>query len=89
LVDGKQPASRHLEVKGRVAGASTITVTRNEILYALNQADRFWLVMVFVQDDDTMDGPYYVKNPFEAEPGWGVASINYEVSALLARASRA
>jgi hypothetical protein len=28
---------RFLEVKGRVSGAETITVTRNEILYSLNK----------------------------------------------------
>ncbi|EQD72311.1 helicase domain-containing protein, partial [mine drainage metagenome] len=35
-VDGKLPASRHIEVKGRAKGQTTITVTRNEILYGLN-----------------------------------------------------
>jgi hypothetical protein len=44
---------------------------------------------VLVHDDDTVDGPYYLQNPFNAEPGWGVASINYDLQALLARASRA
>ena len=47
-VDGKQPEPRHIEVKGRVKGASTVTVTRNEILYALNQADKFLLAIVLV-----------------------------------------
>jgi superfamily II DNA/RNA helicase len=27
--DGKQPDARHIEVKGRVAGANTVTITRN------------------------------------------------------------
>src|SRR6218665_877824 len=38
-VDGRLTTSRHIEVKGRAKGQSTITVTRNEILYGLNQAD--------------------------------------------------
>ena len=37
---------RFIEVKGRVAGAPTITVTRNEILYSLNKPDDFILAMV-------------------------------------------
>jgi hypothetical protein len=37
-----------IEVKGRIKGASTITVTRNEMLYALNQAEKFVLVIVQV-----------------------------------------
>lgn len=88
-VDGKQPQTRHIEVKGRIKGASTITVTRNEILYALNQADKFQLAIVFVGDDDKVEGPFYVRNPFESEPGWGVCSINFEIKALLSRAESA
>jgi superfamily II DNA or RNA helicase len=85
--DGKQPEARHIEVKGRAKGADVITVTRNEILYALNQADKFILAIVMVHPDDTVDGPYYVRRPFETEPGWGVSSWNMDIKALLLRAS--
>jgi superfamily II DNA or RNA helicase len=81
--DGKQPDARHIEVKGRVTGASTVTITRNEMLYALNQADKFLLAIVLVDEDDAIDGPHYLRNPFEAEPGWGVSSVNYDLKALL------
>jgi hypothetical protein len=37
---------RFIEVKGRVSGAPTITVTRNEILYSLNKPDDFILAIV-------------------------------------------
>jgi hypothetical protein len=83
-VDGKQPESRHIEVKGRVKGASTITVTRNEMLYALNQADKFVLAIVMV-DGDEYEGPYYLRNPFNAEPGWAVSNINMDLAELLVR----
>ncbi|MBK1695421.1 RNA helicase [Chromatium weissei] len=86
ICDGKQPDPRHIEVKGRVKGASTITVTRNEILYAFNQGDKFILAIVLVNPDDSTESPYYIRNPFEREPGWGVASVNYSLSDLLARA---
>ncbi len=86
-VDGKLVEPRHIEVKGRQKGADTITVTRNEILYALNQADKFVLAIVLVDDEtDEVDGPHYLRNPFDAEPGWGVSSWNVEIKALLARA---
>ena len=88
-LDGKQPEARHIEVKGRVRGAATVTITRNEMLYALNQADKFLLSIVLVGETDAVDGPYYIRNPFEAEPGWGVSSINYEITALLERAESA
>lgn len=80
------PEPRHIEVKGRVKGATTVTITRNEILYALNQADKFLLAIVLVGEDDAIEGPYYVRTPFEAEPGWGVSSINFHLEALLERA---
>jgi hypothetical protein len=88
VVNGKQGDALHIEVKGRVKGAATVTVTRNEMLYALNQADKFRLAIVVVGENDTVEGPFYVKNPFDAEPGWGVSSINFELSAFLARAER-
>ena len=74
---------RHIEVKGRAKGQNTITVTRNEIMYALNQEEKFWLAVVFVDEEDHVDGPYYVYKPFKAEPDWGVASLNYDVQELL------
>ena len=77
---------KHIEVKGRVKGADTICVTRNEILYAFNQGDKFVLAIALVDGDDSIDGPHYVRNPFDREPGWGVASINFNLSDLLARA---
>jgi len=79
----KQPEARHIEVKGRVRGASTVTITRNEMLYGLNQADKFLLAIVLVDEQDVIDGPHYLRNPFDSEPGWGVSSVNYDLKALL------
>ena len=80
------PDARHIEVKGRVKGATTITVTRNEILYAVNQGDRFDLAIVFVNPDDSTEGPHYLRNPFQREPDWGAASVNDSIADLLKRA---
>jgi hypothetical protein len=82
--DGKIPPSRHIEVKGRARGQSTITVTRNEMLYALNQSDQFILAIVLV-DGDRHEGPFYVRQPFTQEPDWAVTSINLDLDQLLAR----
>jgi hypothetical protein len=84
-VDHKQPDPRHIEVKGRVKGAATITVTRNEMLYAFNQGDKFLLAIVLVNEDDSYEGPYYIRRPFDREPGWGVSSINYKIDDLIRR----
>lgn len=85
-IDGKQPDPRHIEVKGRVKGASTVTITRNEMLYAFNQGDKFVLAIALVGEGDVIDGPHYIRNPFDREPGWGVASINFNLGDLLAKA---
>jgi len=85
--DGSIPLDRHIEVKGRAKGQSTITVSRNEIIYGLNQADKFMLAIVIV-DGEEFEGPYYVKTPFTIEPDFGVASINYDLSDLLSKAVR-
>jgi superfamily II DNA or RNA helicase len=83
--DGSIKPDRHIEVKGRSKGQSTITVSRNEIMYGLNQADKFILAIVIV-DSDSFEGPFYVQNPFTVEPDFGVASINYDLSDLLSKA---
>jgi superfamily II DNA or RNA helicase len=72
---------RFIEVKGRVAGATTVTVTRNEILTALNKPDNFILALVEVDENSVT--PRYVRHPFQKEPDFGVASVNYELRALL------
>ena len=83
--DGSLKPDRHIEVKGRAKGQSTITVSRNEIIYALNQTDKFLLAIVIV-DGDSHEGPHYIRNPFNSEPDFGVASINYDLSDLLSKA---
>ena len=47
-------------------GATTITVTRNEILYAVNQGDKFVLAIVFAGPDDSTDGPHYLLYSFDS-----------------------
>ena len=88
VVDGKLPESRHIEVKGRTKGATSITVTRNEILYALNQADKFILAIVLVDQGEIIDGPHYVRKPFTKEPDWSESSSNHDLAKLLSIATR-
>jgi superfamily II DNA or RNA helicase len=76
---------RFIEVKGRVVGARTVTITKNEILTALNKPDDFILAVVLV-DGETAATPRYIRHPFQREPDFGVTSVNYDVEDLLARA---
>ena len=78
---------RFIEVKGRVSGADTITVTKNEILYSLNKPEDFILAIVeFMGDEHRV---HYVREPFRREPDFGVTSVNYGFAELLARAGSA
>ena len=78
---------RFIEVKGRVSGAATITVTLNEILYSLNKPDDFILAIVeFV--GDSKHEVHYVRTPFTKEPDIGVTSVNYSFAELLAKAGK-
>ena len=75
---------RFIEVKGRISGASAITVTRNEVLYSLNKPDDFILAIVEFQDG--AHRVHYVRQPFRREPDFGVISVNYSFADLLTRA---
>jgi hypothetical protein len=76
---------RFIEVKGRAVGATTVTVTRNEILTALNKPEDF--ILAIVEVDGTASTPHYVRRPFHKEPDFGVTSVNYELKELLGKST--
>jgi SNF2 family DNA or RNA helicase len=78
---------RFIEVKGRVSGADTITVTKNEILYSLNKPDDFILAMVEFKDDDEHK-VHYLREPFKREPDFGAAAVLYSFAELIGRSSK-
>lgn len=86
-IESRDPKSGHLrfiEVKGRIANAETITVTKNEILYSLNKPEQYILALVeFLEDDSHRVS--YIRNPFSREPDFGVTSVNYDMNQLIAR----
>lgn len=78
--DSESGQLRFIEVKGRAKGSTTVTVTKNEIITALNKPESFILALVEV------DGAYtdcrYVREPFTEEPEFTVTSINYNLKTL-------
>jgi len=68
-----------------VAGADTVTVTKNEILTSLNKPEDFILALVEFQEDGG-HRVRYLRRPFQREPDFGITSVNYDFAALLARA---
>jgi superfamily II DNA or RNA helicase len=73
-----------IEVKGRAEGARTVTITRNEILTALNKPEEYILAIVSV-DGDEAQALRYVRRPFQKEPDFGAESVNYDLDELLAK----
>lgn len=87
-IESRDPQSgrlRFIEVKGRTTDAATITVTKNEILYSLNKPDDYILAIVeFLSEGQHQ--VHYLQQPFRREPDFGVTSVNYDFTELLARA---
>jgi len=75
-----------IEVKGRIAGAQTFTITKNEVLHALNKRDDYVLALVRV-DGDRADQIRYVRQPFSGseEVLFGVTSLNVDWPGMFAR----
>ncbi len=76
---------RFIEVKGRVSGAPTITVTRNEILFSLNKPEDFILAIVEFLDEQNHK-VHYLRQPFQREPDFNAVTVDYDFAGLLARA---
>ena len=79
--DKEGSALRFIEVKGRVTGADTVTVTKNEILTAFNEPDKYILAIVEVDGMET--STTYLKRPFRERPDFAATSVNYSISELL------
>jgi hypothetical protein len=80
---------RFIEVKGRVSGADTITVTKNEILTSFNKPEDFILALVEFLDEDR-HRVNYLRGPFERTgitTDFNGASVNFPFNDLLIRAS--
>ena len=87
LADARKSSKlRFIEVKGRVTGADTITVTKNEILYSLNKPEDFILAIVeFIGEDNHQ--VHYVRRPFHNKgitTEFAGATVNFPFPQLIA-----
>ena len=80
----RQPDSaslRFIEVKGRVAGARTVTVSKNEILTALNKPEEYILALVEVDGERCQTR--YLRSPFKQQPDFASTGVIYSIAELL------
>lgn len=73
---------RFVEVKGRAKGATTVTVTRNEMLCGLTNPEQFILAIVEVDGERTHT--IYLKHLAFDAPGLATNSTNYDIQDLIA-----
>lgn len=86
-IESRDPNTNQLlfiEVKGKSTDATTVTISKTQIFTAFNTPDSFILAIVEV-DGETAKEPRYIREPFQKEPDFGVTSVNYNLSELLAR----
>jgi hypothetical protein len=76
---------RFIEVKGRAKGATTVTVSKNEILTALNKPDEYILAIVEVCGEETK--VVYLKKPFKERPDFAATSVNYDIKELIEKSN--
>src|SRR5262249_27120712 len=89
-IESLDPKSGHLhfiEVKGRVDGGDTITVTTNEMLVSL-AGDRFVLAIVPIGVGGIAHQPTYVRRPFDRAPNPDACATIFKVDKLMPRGTQ-
>jgi superfamily II DNA or RNA helicase len=83
-IEAREPDGRlrFIEVKGRTDGATTVTVTRNEVAKSFNVPDRWYLAIVEV-DGETAKRATYLRRPFTQTLEDAAASANYPIRELM------
>ncbi len=84
--DPKTGHLRFLEVKGRVDGADTIMITRNELMASLNKEEHFFLVFVSILNGEAQKPIYRPGRLMTREPEFGQTAIQFSIKSLLERA---
>ena len=72
---------RFIEVKGKGPGKNTITLSRTQLLTALNAPDTWWLAVVETDGEQALR-IHYLRNPVTREPEFGVTSISFDLKQL-------
>ncbi|RIH85153.1 RNA polymerase-associated protein RapA [Meiothermus luteus] len=77
---------RFLEVKGKGPGSDVVTLSRTQILTALNKPES-WFLVVVETDGQRALRLHYVP-PFMREPDFGATNVSYRLDYVLAQAVR-
>lgn len=77
---------RFIEVKGRIAGAESVMITRQEIITSLHEPEKFILAIVQIEDGFAGE-PRYLRGPLDSrEPPFEQNAIQFNIRKLLEKA---
>lgn len=86
--DPKADHMRFIEVKGRIDGADTVMVTRQEVITSLHEPNKYILAIVLI-DSGFAGEPLYVRGALsDHEPSFEHSAIQFNLRRLLERAVR-
>lgn len=84
--DPKADRYRFIEVKGRIDGADTVMITRQEVITSLHEPDKFILAIVEVENGFARE-PRYLPGALDTrEPPFDQNAIQFNMKRLLERA---
>lgn len=84
--DPKAGHLRFIEVKGRIDGADSVMITRQEIITSLHEPEKFILAIVSVTGGFA-HAPRYIRGPLvDREPSFLETAIQFDLRRLLERA---
>lgn len=76
---------RFIEVKGRIDGADTVMITRQEVITSLHEPDKFILAVVQVENGFARE-PRYVRGALDTrEPPFEHNAIQFSIKGLMER----
>ena len=84
--DPRADQLRFIEVKGRIDGADTVMITRQEVITSLHEPDKFILAIVQIENGFARE-PRYVRGGLDTrEPPFEQNAIQFAIKSLLSRA---
>jgi hypothetical protein len=85
-LDPKAGHLRFIEVKGRIDGADTVMITRQEVITSLHEPEKFILAIVQVENGFARE-PRYLRGALDTrEPPFDQNAIQFNIKRLLDRA---
>lgn len=82
------PRTKHLrfiEVKGRIHGADSVMITRQEVITSLHEPEKYILAIVQVENGFAQ-APRYLHGPLsDYEPSFETTAIQFDLAKLLSR----